>query len=243
MVGGVVAWRALSRGRVTRAPETQAPFQINTEGFQPDDEVVFDAFPDRTPIDEIVRRVKEALVGVILKDQPGWASSTRRLDGLVALYGERIRLMLDPDFEEWVSQVRRYGSEAPDSSAEFRERWEAAASRLAGVPLAISQLWSRPRWVGGVRAEAPETAISIAPSITGEYPMEVLSPEASGLDVYEIIIPAGFKSRDAERYDNIVSVGMMFAWDVEHARWSPYRMTVYRPMSAFNGGWLLPPVF
>ncbi len=242
IVGVGIAWRALSSGgRPTST--TSPPEPIPTEGFPDLADVKFDADPAREPVERIVERVRERLTQILLSEHPDWAASAARHDGLVALVGERVQLLLAPEYDLWVEHIRRFGGEEREPTPEFLTRWENASSRLAGVPLSIGQIWGRDRWRGGVMVEATMTPIYMASSMSGRYEAERMSPEASRLDVYEVLIPMGFKSRDAKRYDNKVFVGLQFAWMEDDSKWSPYEMILYRPMSAFNGEWILGPVF
>lgn len=244
LIGAVVAWRAIFPNHRSTEGEVAPPEPIPTEGFPAVADVRFDAFPAREPVGEIVDRARRRLIQLLVDAHPEWVSSSSgRIEKLVALAGDRLALLLAPDYEQWVEQVHRFDGYIPEQTEQFRDRWSRSASRLAAVPLSIEQMWVRARWRGGVREEASRTAIYLSPSISGKYAAAALSPEASQLDVYEVLIPMGFRSRDATTHDNIVIVGMQFAWMKDGAEWSPFGMTVYQPMSAFSGKWILPPVW
>lgn len=199
-------------------------------------------------LDSAVGRASELLFALPM----GLSLDSARTPGFLSLFRERVALLLEPDFDAWVTDAARFGgvpsgptgyklskdyynTQSPDPG--FREKWTAAASATRLTPISIRSMRVIARRVHG--ADISPTKISVrqfGSAFFGGYHEDTREGGigARFTDIYEILIPmlhqqsralGGVDEPSVQDIDAFI--GVWLAWDSSTGRWIPYRAVGY----------------
>lgn len=206
-------------------------------------ELEFDLRPDRLGASGVARAVGDrvAQAAASMPDVPAPEQLAERV-------AEHLELMIEPDFDRWITLARRYAPETgrlPDGSddPEFRRRWQSNSKILQGSPVASSGISVRriddPLAFPEDRLEPGVFILSSAGATSGgveQYPI----PQGRSLTGVEVLVPLKFKT--AEGIELSATAGLRFARTETSNDWQPVgRAYFYLGPEAFDRKMRQPP--
>ncbi|GIW73747.1 MAG: hypothetical protein KatS3mg103_0269 [Phycisphaerales bacterium] len=148
---------------------------------------------------------------------------------------ERLAVMLDPDLERWLEQVRRFteppplDEEDPNFHNTFRQRWQRGTEGFQDAPIASSGIEVRqitpetePLFDSGV----PGLVLRAAPEMSSaDYPQP--PRDQPQLLVVEVLVPVMYRSIESGRHDVPATAAFRFFWNRDTRQWQPYDLILY----------------
>jgi len=224
----ILVWWRSSAGTTVVALESPAidrPVEFRAGGLD------FDLRPGRSSSEEVSTRV-----GEIVRDK---AAATIEDDVLAEALGkamsDRLAVMLDPDIDRWMEQVRRFteppplDDEDPNFHNTFRQRWQHGIDGFRAAPIASSGIEVRhitpdaePLFDSGVPGLVLRANTGMS---SASYPQP--PKDQPTLRVAEVLVPVMYRSIESGRHDVPATAAFRFFWNRDTSQWQPYDLILY----------------
>jgi len=230
VIGVTLTFRALNRQQPKPASLPPAPMPEHVKVAL--DGVVLDTTPTPDTAEAISIQVAEKTVSRTRQAirEGRLQLSSMQVDDLGPAIDERMLVLLAPDWERGLSNLRKRGVDPPAGDA-IREGWERGVEWRGGLPrLGLGQLQVRLAYDRGQVVEHEALAEGWS-TLTGSWGKGIApvsrDAEEGRLTVIEVLFPIEHKSIRGGSV-HAWPTGIQLAWSEERQQWIPWRSIIYK---------------